>query len=199
MGRVGVTKSPLTPSLYRRKNLLLLAGRLAPHGFQKTPEDQCTVNSGFCQLIRAGIYIFKCFLSMEFWRGIFFKLGSKLFYHPLRRSELSAPEMPPDNASLWSREDLSFFGHHFKPFTYLVDNCSTNSLRLLPSISVRAKASLVYKLIEILKRNFCNRTLKTAAARNSINKIKIILQNPMAIVRDEIIGFIYIIKRAWSL
>lgn len=136
---------------------------------------------------------------MEFWRGIFFKLGSKLFYHPLRRSELSAPEMPPDNASLWSGEDLSFFGHHFKPFTYLVHNCSTNSLRLLPSISVRAKASLVYKLIEILKRNFCNRTLKTAAARNSINKIKIILQNPMAIVRDEIIGFIYIIKRAWSL
>lgn len=31
---------------------------------------------------------------MEFWRGIFFKLGSKLFYHPLRRSELSAREMP---------------------------------------------------------------------------------------------------------
>lgn len=80
--------------LYRRKNLPLLANRLAPHGFWETPEDQCTANSGLYQLIRAGLYIFKCFLSMEFWRGIFFKLGSKLFYHLLRRGKLSAPEMP---------------------------------------------------------------------------------------------------------
>lgn len=80
--------------LYRRKNLPLLANRLAPHGFWETPDDQCTANSGLYQLIRAGLYIFKCFLSMEFWRGIFFKLSSKLFYHPLRRSKISAPEMP---------------------------------------------------------------------------------------------------------